>query len=266
MPFAAAQDAANFFEESCAVCHTIGSGPLAGPDLKDVSKRKDRAWLERFLLDPEAVLNSEDSYALKLQEEYNGMVMPAISGLTPQMATALLDMIDAKSQVAIADAPSDDPANGVVEQPFTPDDVAAGIALFQGTQKLRGGGAACIACHTMGTLQALGGGKLGPDLTLAYSRLGGRKAATAWLSSPPTPTMRAIFKTSALQTEEIRPLLAALEDAGNSPENAGKRTQIYFIFYGLLGACLVLLGMGLAWRSRFRNVRRNLVSHSRGAA
>ncbi|MBI1955014.1 MAG: c-type cytochrome, partial [Acidobacteria bacterium] len=44
-----AQDAANFFEENCTVCHTIGDGPLSGPDLKGVAQRKDRDWLIRFL-------------------------------------------------------------------------------------------------------------------------------------------------------------------------------------------------------------------------
>ena len=44
-----AQDAANFFEGNCTLCHTVGEGPRAGPDLQDVTQRKDRDWLIRFV-------------------------------------------------------------------------------------------------------------------------------------------------------------------------------------------------------------------------
>ena len=46
---AAAQTPTADFKTSCSSCHTIGGGRLTGPDLKDVGKRKDRAWLVRFI-------------------------------------------------------------------------------------------------------------------------------------------------------------------------------------------------------------------------
>src|SRR5581483_10324354 len=49
-----AQDAAAFFKQNCASCHTIGGGRLTGPDLKDVTARKDRAWFVQFLQGPKA--------------------------------------------------------------------------------------------------------------------------------------------------------------------------------------------------------------------
>src|ERR1017187_6130977 len=70
-----AQDAAKFFEENCTVCHTIGSGPLAGPDLKGVTQRRTRDQLIRFLRNPEAVINSGDPYAKHLLEGASGVVM-----------------------------------------------------------------------------------------------------------------------------------------------------------------------------------------------
>ena len=76
-----AQDAAAFFKQNCTSCHTIGGGRLTGPDLKDVTQRKDRPWLTRFIVDPRAVLDSGDPYAAKLFEEARGAVMAKIVGI-----------------------------------------------------------------------------------------------------------------------------------------------------------------------------------------
>jgi mono/diheme cytochrome c family protein len=59
-----ADDPASDFKTNCSSCHTIGGGPLQGPDLKDVEKRQERAWLVRFILDPGGVIDSGDAYAV----------------------------------------------------------------------------------------------------------------------------------------------------------------------------------------------------------
>ena len=48
----AAQDGAALFAENCAPCHNIGDAGGAGPDLRDIAKRHDRAWLLAYVLDP----------------------------------------------------------------------------------------------------------------------------------------------------------------------------------------------------------------------
>ena len=57
---AAQQDASAFFKQNCTSCHTIGGGRLTGPDLKDVTARKDRAWLVQFLQSPKSMIDSGD--------------------------------------------------------------------------------------------------------------------------------------------------------------------------------------------------------------
>jgi hypothetical protein len=42
---AAAQDTASFYSKNCGAWHSTGGGPRVGPDLKDVSTHRDRAWL-----------------------------------------------------------------------------------------------------------------------------------------------------------------------------------------------------------------------------
>ncbi|MBI2815800.1 MAG: cytochrome c [Acidobacteria bacterium] len=257
---AVAQQTDTFFQQNCTSCHTIGGGRLTGPDLKDATKRKERAWLEKFIQAPKAVIDSGDPYALQLQQESRGIVMPAVPGVTPQMAKALVDLIEAESAL-----PKSRFAGAAIsDRPFTPANVALGMEILRGERKLSQGGAACISCHTIGTLRGMGGGRLGPDLTLVWERLGGRKAIGAWLTNPLTPTMQAVYRNHRLQNEEIFPLLAVFDEAARTSLPADSGAQVNFFLAGFAGLCGALGLMGWIWRGRFTNVRRNLVRKSRG--
>jgi mono/diheme cytochrome c family protein len=261
--YAAAQSADDFFQKNCVACHTIGGGRLIGPDLKEAVQQKDRAWMEHFIQDPPAALSSGDPYALQLKKEANGMVMPKMPGVTPEMAKALLDMIELEAKL-----PASSSAGGTVtEKPFTAEEVSAGTEIFLGQRSLTNAGPPCISCHTLGTLSGLGGGRLGPDLTLVYVRLGGRRALGGWLSAPPTSTMQAVFRNHALQPDEITELLSVFENNARTSQPANSRSLMNFFLAGLVGAVLGLAIMGWAWRGRFRTVRRALVNGAqRGAA
>ncbi len=251
---ASAQDAAQYFRQNCASCHTIGGGRLTGPDLKNVEDRKDRAWLTRFLLDPPTVLGSGDPYAAKLQEEARGVVMPKPPGITRDLAEQLLDLIAAESKLErsqFAGAQFSD-------KPFTAADVAQGKRLFLGTSRLAAGGASCVSCHSVRDVGALGGGRLGPDLTRVYERLQGKKNLAAWLSAPATATMQATFQSRPLDPEEIHALIAFFEDSAKRGGEEDMSGRLAFLLLGIGGAALGLIGMDAIWRKRFRGVRRFL--------
>ena len=136
-----AQEAADFFRENCISCHTIGGGRLTGPDLKDVSERKDRDWLGRFLLNPKAVIDSGDPYAVELFEQARGTVMPTIPGMTPEHAATLLDLIEEESKLE----ESQFKGLQITDRPFTAEEIEG--ATFQAMDlyremKGRDGGAA----------------------------------------------------------------------------------------------------------------------------
>ncbi len=253
---AQAQQAADFFQQNCTSCHTIGGGRLTGPDLKDVTKQKDRAWLEHFIQGPKAVIDAGDPFALQLQQDARGVVMPTVPGMTAQMAKALLDLVEMESALP----KSRFAGVSISDRPFTTNDLAMGMALFRGTQRLSRGGPACISCHNLGTLGALGGGRLGPDLTRVYERLGGRKAAGAWLVAPVTPTMQSVFRAHPLQPEEILPLLSVFEDASRRSPPADTAAELNFFELSFIGAGLCLVLMGWVWQGRLRSVRRTMVS------
>lgn len=253
-----AQEPAVYFRQNCHSCHTVGGGRLTGPDLKDVTKRKDRVWLEEFIANPKAKLDGGDPYAQQLLQEARGVVMPTVPGITRARAQAMLDLIEAESKLE----KSQFVGLQISNRPFTPQEVAEGWDIFSGRKRLASGGASCVTCHTVKGIGGLGGGRLGPDLTRAYERLQGRRGLAAWLLSPATPTMQALFRTKPLQTEEVLPLVAVLEDSAKKGGEDTSTAQFNFFLLGLGGAVLALVFFDAIWRRRFRAVRWPLVHGS----
>ncbi len=255
LPMVAQQQPADYFRQNCASCHTIGGGRLTGPDLKDVEQRKDRGWLTQWLQNPRALLDAGDPYAQKLLTESRGVVMPAVGGMNPAVANALLDLIEAESKLP----KSHFAGTQISDRPFTPQDVAVGRKIFSGTRRLGSGGPACISCHTMRDLGGLSGGRLGPDLTLVYERLQGRKGLSAWLMNPASPTMAPVFRNTQIQSEEILPLVAYFED---SAKRGGQDDSSALLNFFLISAGVMVVGLvslDAIWKKRIHGVRKQLV-------
>lgn len=248
--------AADYFRQNCANCHTVGGGRLTGPDLKNAAERKDREWLVRFLQNPKAMIDSGDSYAVKLQQEARGVVMPIAPGMDAARARALLDLLDAESKLPR----SQFAGSQISDRPLTDQDVLRGRHLFLGTQRLASGGASCMSCHTVQGLGGLGGGRLGPDLTLVYERLQGRKDLGAWMTSPASPTMGPVFKTKPLQSEEILALIAFFEDSARKGGQDNSAAPLNFFLLGLGVMVIGMVSLDAIWRNRLRGVRKALVS------
>src|SRR5207248_452128 len=63
------------FAKECAACHTIGQGDRIGPDLLGVTEVRDRAWLRRYIHEPDKMLAEKDPIAVALFEKYKGVRM-----------------------------------------------------------------------------------------------------------------------------------------------------------------------------------------------
>jgi len=255
---AVAQDSPDYYRANCMNCHTIGDGRLTGPDLKDVTKRRDAEWLIGFLQNPKAVVESGDAYAAKLVEESRGVVMPIAPGMTRYRAEQLIKLIEAESKLD----KSQFKVIRISSKPFNEKDRATGHDIFVGTHRLKNGGTACIGCHNMYDLTALGGGRLGPDLTHVYERLKGRKSVSAWLRAPATATMQPIFKQHPLEAGEIHALTAYFEAAAQHSETDASVSRIALLLMGLAAAAGVVFVFDVIWKGRFRSVRRALVEAS----
>ena len=114
----------NLFKTRCSVCHTIGTGTVRtvgggesiemnqhrmGPDLMRVVQRRDRAWLARWLANPEQMLAEKDAIAMQLYSEWGEVLMPNLR-LNEVEVNALIEYMDAESRrvqqsASVASAP-----------------------------------------------------------------------------------------------------------------------------------------------------------------
>jgi mono/diheme cytochrome c family protein len=255
-----AQETADFFRQNCVSCHTIGGGRLTGPDLKNIDDRQDRNWLVRWMLNPRAVIDSGDPYAQDMLSEARQSVMPTISGMTEARAENLLDLIAEESALE----ESQFKGLQLSDRPFTERDVERGQALFTGNTPFTNGGTPCFSCHTIPGLSGLGGGRLGPELTGAFERLGGRRNMGAWLYAPATPTMAPLFRDHALEEEEILVLLAVFESAALAPEEDGSADVLSFLLLAFGGTVLALVVCDRIWKRRSLQVRAPMVERRSG--
>src|SRR6266849_5785970 len=64
------------FGSRCSACHTLGQGDKVGPDLLGVTARRDRAWLARYVAEPDKMLAESDPIATAPFEKYKDARMP----------------------------------------------------------------------------------------------------------------------------------------------------------------------------------------------
>jgi protein SCO1 len=84
------------FKKLCAPCHTIGVGDRVGPDLRGVTERRERAWLENFIRHPDTMRAERDPEALALVAKFPGARMPAL-GLAEVDASDLMAYLRAET-------------------------------------------------------------------------------------------------------------------------------------------------------------------------
>ena len=82
------------FQSRCEGCHSLGKGDKIGPDLAGLSTRRERAWIARYVNEPERVRGAGDAAALDLMKRYK-MRMPA-QNLGQDDLAALLKYLDSQ--------------------------------------------------------------------------------------------------------------------------------------------------------------------------
>ena len=283
------------FQQKCAACHTIGGGPLVGPDLRGVLARRDRDWLVRIILEPDKLLAEGDPLILQLLEEFNDIPMPNM-GLSEAEVTAVLAYLEAKERelspaqptqteeplpaqpTQTEELPSAQPARTGEPSPAQPTqteepppqptqtptpalpagDPLMGKALFTGATRFQNGGSPCIACHNIAGIGALGGGTLGPDLTQAFNKYG-EASLLSVLATLPFPSMASIYDNRPLTPEEQVDLKAFLRVA-SAQQPTRSTGQLGLLALGGFLALMVLAQV--VWRRRLRGVRRPLVEQT----
>jgi protein SCO1 len=85
-----------FAAKACLGCHTIGKGDLAAPDLGGLLERRTETWVQNWLTNPTAMLESDD-IAKGMMKRYNNMRMPNLK-LTREEIVALIHYIENESR------------------------------------------------------------------------------------------------------------------------------------------------------------------------
>jgi mono/diheme cytochrome c family protein len=246
------------FSSKCYSCHNIGSGDKTGPDLKGVTTRRTKDWLDGYILSPATMKDKGDPVAVDLFRRFPATVMPD-QALTADQIDSILAMITDltnKNQVFV-------PAGAKLSRAIVPADVNGGWQFFIGKARLQNGGPACISCHSIKGVGMFGGGTLGPDLTGANIKYRDPELISI-LQNPNFPTMSTVFATHHLNDEEIVQLFALFQSAKFAnpmpPDQAGiTKLDPRFFVIGVASMLLVLSLLNLVWRKRLRGVREELV-------
>lgn len=86
------------FDQKCAACHTLGGGDRVGPDLQNVTSRRDAQWLKRWIMEPDAMIAEGDPIATQLLVAYNQVPMPNL-GVTEAETEHLLQFLASQVKV-----------------------------------------------------------------------------------------------------------------------------------------------------------------------
>ncbi len=237
---------ATYFQQKCMSCHTVGQGDDVGPDLKGVSKKRDKKWLIRFIQESQSMIEEGDPIANELFVKYKRKKMPD-QELDDSEAEELIAYIDSgKVKSAVEKLRSALSANDF--------EIDQGKNLFTGATRLKNGGPSCLSCHSAGEAGLLGGGGLGPDLTNVYTSYND-KGLSKVIRNVSFPTMVRLYKKNPLTDDEAYQIKSYLwsVDRAKKVDNGHKKK---FFFLGIIGFLLVLGAFDLLWKGRIKKTRR----------
>ncbi len=84
----------NLFEKNCKTCHSINQERQAPPLKNIVTQYREREWVNRMVKDPQSLINSGDSLANALLNQYNGEIMPSFAHLNNTDINAIVYYVE----------------------------------------------------------------------------------------------------------------------------------------------------------------------------
>ena len=243
---ASAFDAANYFQQKCMSCHTVGQGDDVGPDLKGVTKRREKKWLIRFIKESQSMIEEGDPVANQLFSKYKRKKMPD-QEMDDDEIIEILEYIKNGNIKAVV-------KNLRSALNATSFEIEQGRKLFIGGTRFKNGAPACLSCHSAGDAGVLGGGGLGPDLTHVYTSYND-KGLSKVISKVSFPTMVRLYKKKPLEDQEVYAVKSYLWSIDRKEhEDYGHDKKFFFL--GLVGFVLVLGVFDLLWKGRIKKTRR----------
>ena len=226
------------FQGSCAVCHIATEAvpvPL-GIDYSSINYRQNLEERPDFYFwtvsegRPDTAM---PPWGLSLSEEERWQALTYIWSLGSEVPT-------------------------IAPTPIITGDPTIGRHIFTGSTLLKNGGAACISCHNVNGVAALGGGAMAKDLTEAYSNFGAA-GLTAVLKAAPFPLMQAIYEGRPLDDDEVADVVAFFGETTDAQQSTAGPRPLAFIMIGVVGLLFIVLIIQTIWRGRLSGVRQSLV-------
>lgn len=201
---------------ACAGCHRLEGAKLNGPALAHVA-----AW-------PPGQLRA----AIKRMEKNVG----ALSEEDLDRLGDFLRAPDARLRLST----EEERVRAQFAKKLAPANKDTGKRLFQGHQSLENGGMACVACHSLVGV----GGRLGPDLTDAATRLG-RTPLTSGIVNAAYRVMAPHYRKHPITQQEAAHIVEYL--AQPSPQ-AAPPMRPGVLTLGTGGAVVAFLGLAFYYR------------------
>ena len=261
-----AQDGEQLFQQ-CKACHTIGQGKLLGPDLMDISKKRDAAWVKNFIKSSQSMIKGGDPDAIALFEEFNKLMMidyplpdadiDAIVKYIDSFSTPIAEVAEVAVEASAVDSIAAVEAADYLASIDTDENEARGKALFEGSRKFRNGGASCISCHHVNVDEGKQGGLLAKELTQSFSQIGGYAGIKGMIDFPAYPAMKDAYAKAPITEDESVQLQVFLMRADKAYSMEISSVSGY-LKQGIIGVLVLLVIISLVW---FRRKKRSVNYH-----
>ncbi len=238
------------FKKTCVACHTINKGRLVGPDLANIQQRRSDDWLNKFIKSSQTVINSGDSTAVAIFEEYNKLPMPdqALSDNDVKLVLNYISSLGEQPAIDTIDASS-------ILSDITKDDIIRGEDLFEGSVPFENGGPSCFSCHNVSNKTILPGGLLAKDLTTVFSRMN-EAGINSIISNSPFPAMSTAYVNKNISEQEKKQLIAFLFFSDrNRPHEIESSFEATLFVAAILGIIILLSIFYTMW---FRTKKRSV--------
>ncbi len=250
---AIAQDGATLFKNNCGMCHKLGAR-LVGPDLINVTQKRNKEWLYKFIKSSQSLVKSGDKDAVAIFNEFNQTVMPD-QNLADTQIDEILKYIEENSAKAAAtpETPAEPqkPAEPEIKDKDRFAELAEkGAKLFDGRMSFQNGGPTCTSCHNVNSYAVTGGGSLAKDISDVYDRIG-NDGIKGVLSGLPFPAMKNAFEKHPITDAEAEAVAAFLRQVSMDNKQVQPFNYASLLVWGGIPGVIILLGIySFIWYNR----------------
>ncbi len=240
------------FEKYCAVCHKMTEEKLVGPGLKDITQRREKEWIKKFITSSTEMIKAGDKTAIQVFKENNQIPMPDHKTLSDAELDQLVTYIETYKPGEVKPVTVDI----TKKDGFWPDEIRRGERLFAGVIPFKSGTTLnCVSCHNTIATDTLNFNPSAVDLAKAWQEPNGTNLYQV-LNEPTSSKMAEAHKGLKLSDKEIYDISAYLSEVGKKGmvwERTFPARLLLFLFMGLL---MALALADLIW---FKKVKYKIV-------